>query len=58
MYDFPDWLLWEYDSTVATFRDNGIYAIDGPNWEQDADKICSLYNIVVCMFYKYGRAKN
>ena len=56
MYDFPDWLLTGYNWTVATFRDNGIYAIGGPNWEQDIDKICSIYNYAICLFYWELRA--
>ena len=56
LYDFPDVLKSAYDSTVATFRDYGIYAINGPNWEQDLNKICSVYDFLICDFYKYLRA--
>ena len=56
MYNFPDWLQEEYNWTVATFIDKGIYAINGPNWEQDLDKICSIYKLAICLFYKEGRA--
>ena len=32
---------WFYNNSMATFRDNGIYAINGPNWEEDLENICS-----------------
>merc|ERR1739844_41465 len=41
----------EYDATLATFRENGIYAINGPNWEQDLAKICELYDELTCYLY-------
>ena len=49
--DVPNLVESEYDSTVATFRDNGIYAINGPNWEEDLAKICSLYDDLICYGY-------
>ena len=53
--DFPDWLMWEYDSTIATFREYGIYAINGPNWEQDLEKICDLFDWFICEYYSLAR---
>ena len=44
----------DYDSTVATFRDNGIYAIGGPNWEQDIGKICSVYGYDTDICFDYS----
>jgi len=51
----PGWFQSEYNSTLATFRDHEIYAINGPNWEEDLDKICDLYDMVICDYYWYGR---
>ena len=33
---YPELFLeWEYTRSLATFRDNGIYALYGPNWTED-----------------------
>ena len=32
--DLPKWYNMAYDSTFGTFRKNGIYAMNGPNWEE------------------------
>lgn len=32
--EHPDWLIPIYDYSVATFRENGIYAYNGPNWDE------------------------
>jgi hypothetical protein len=47
--------MWEYDSTIATFREYGIYAINGPNWEQDLEKICDLFDWFICEYYTHAR---
>jgi len=51
--NYPNWLDDIYDWTIATFQDNGIYAINGPNWEQDKETICSLYDPLICSFYEF-----
>jgi len=45
-------LDWEYNNSIATFRDNGIYAIGGPNWTEDLKKICEIYDYVVCYMFE------
>ena len=44
-------LEWEYNNSLATFRDAGIYAIGGPNWTEDLKKICKIYDYIICMLY-------
>lgn len=39
-----------YDDSFATFRDNGIYAINGPNWEEAKQKILDTYGRLVYEF--------
>lgn len=41
----------KYMDTLATFRDNGIYALYGPNWEEDWRKICDIYDVITCALY-------
>lgn len=48
---FPDTQLY-YNNRIATFRDNGIYAINGPNWEADLQRICDVYGWFFCSLFK------
>jgi len=46
---YPDlFLQWEYNNSLATFREDGIYAIYGPNWNEDKKKICKDYDYMIC----------
>ena len=33
-----------YADSVGAFRDLGVYAINGPNWEEDLTRICANLN--------------
>ena len=37
-----------YAEGVGAFRDLGVYAINGPNWEQDLSRICANLNQNAC----------
>jgi len=41
--DLPKWYKMVYDSTIATFRENGIYSLNGPHWEETQQKIRDTY---------------
>lgn len=52
-YRFYPAFLWEwyYNNSLKHFRDSGIYALYGPNWEEDAKKICETYDYLTCLLY-------
>ena len=37
-----------YQNGLYKFKENGIYSIGGPNWENDLKKICSKFSQEVC----------
>ena len=40
--------LLDYKSSVGAYRSLGVYAINGPNWTNDLDKICSSLGQYAC----------
>ena len=41
-------VLTSYDDTIASFRENGIFALNGPNWVETYDQICNIYGQKTC----------
>ena len=52
--DLPDVLKGQANSTIMTFRDNGIHAINGPNWEADLEKIKANYSFTIYEYFKHA----
>jgi len=50
----PNWTKWYADKTVFTFQDLGVYAINGPNWDQDLQTICANFPGPICNSYTNG----
>lgn len=40
-----------YTDGLFQFEDFGIYAINGPNWDQDLQTICEYFDQEICDFY-------
>ena len=39
------------NATIMQFQSKGVYAINGPNWDQDLPVICENYPGIFCDFY-------
>ena len=50
--DVPDWSKGIANSSVFHFQEKGIYAINGPNWEQDLKTIRKEFGLTVWGIFK------
>lgn len=42
----------DYVNHTFELQENGVYAINGPNWDRDLQTICDTMNEAVCVYYK------
>ena len=42
-----------YEDGLFHFADYGIYAFNGPNWDQDVKTICKNFDHEVCQYAKW-----
>ena len=46
---FPEPQAYDFSSKgVADYRDLGVYAVNGPNWKADLEKICEKLGQLAC----------
>ena len=52
--DVPDLMKSKANTSIMTFRDNGIYAINGPNWTADLQQIKDVYGFTVGKYFEHA----
>ena len=50
--NFPNHLKSYFNYTLMDFPSKGVHAINGPNWEEDLEKICAHWPVGMCEYYK------
>jgi pimeloyl-ACP methyl ester carboxylesterase len=50
----PNWTKFEANRTIMDLQQSGVYALYGPNWEEDLKVICRDFWGVLCEYYSHS----